>query len=53
VLGGPATSATLRELQPAGVAELQARLRRRLPADANGRITYPAVANAIAGRVPG
>jgi ubiquinone/menaquinone biosynthesis C-methylase UbiE len=53
VLGGPATSATLRALQPANIADLQARLRRRLPADSSGRITYNAHANAIRGRVRG
>jgi SAM-dependent methyltransferase len=52
VLGGPATSVTLRDMQPAGIAELRARLRRRLPADAQGRITYASAANAIKGRVP-
>jgi SAM-dependent methyltransferase len=52
VLGGPSTSASLREMQPAAITELQARLRRRLPADADGRITYSSVANAIKGHVP-
>jgi SAM-dependent methyltransferase len=51
VLGGPSTSATLRDLQPQQIAELQARLRKRLPADSSGRITYSARANAIKGRV--
>jgi hypothetical protein len=32
--------------------ELRARLRAQLPADANGRITYEAFANAVKGRVP-
>ena len=31
---------------------LKARLRGRLPADADGRITYAASANAVKGRVP-
>jgi hypothetical protein len=31
---------------------LKARLRERLPADADGRITYAARANAVKGRVP-
>ncbi len=52
VLGGPSTSAALRELQPANIKELQARLRQRLPPDNSGRITYSARANAIHGRVP-
>jgi SAM-dependent methyltransferase len=39
---------------PAGeVEKLKARVRARLPADGQGRITYPARANAIRGRVPG
>lgn len=38
---------------PAGDAEqLKARVRERLPADAAGRITYAARANAVKGRVP-
>jgi SAM-dependent methyltransferase len=53
VLGGPSTSASLRELRPDDIAQLQARLRARLPPDAQGRITYSARANAIKGRVPG
>jgi hypothetical protein len=32
---------------------LKDRLRQRFPADAAGRVTYDARANAIAGRVPG
>jgi SAM-dependent methyltransferase len=35
------------------LGRLKARLRERLPADAQGRITYGARANAIRGRVPG
>jgi ubiquinone/menaquinone biosynthesis C-methylase UbiE len=47
----PSTGKTLADL-PSGVsAELQSRLRARLPADAAGRITYAARANAIKGRV--
>jgi hypothetical protein len=52
VLGGPSTSAGLRELEPEDIAHVQARLRARLPPDAQGRITYDARANAIKGRVP-
>jgi ubiquinone/menaquinone biosynthesis C-methylase UbiE len=52
VLGGPSTSAALRALQPTDINELQSRLRRRLPPDNAGRITYAAHANAIRGRVP-
>jgi hypothetical protein len=53
VLGGPSSSAALRALQPADITQLQQRLRRRLPPDSTGRITYAAHANAIQGRVPG
>jgi hypothetical protein len=38
---------------PAGeVEKLKVRVRARLPADAHGRITYSARANAVRGRVP-
>jgi SAM-dependent methyltransferase len=53
VLGGPSTSAALRALQPDDIAQLQQRLRRRLPPDNTGRITFGAHANAIQGCVPG
>jgi ubiquinone/menaquinone biosynthesis C-methylase UbiE len=52
VEGGPSTSAALKSLQAADIAQLRDRLRRRLLPDANGRITYSARANAIMGRVP-
>jgi SAM-dependent methyltransferase len=52
VLGGPATSAVLRAMQDDDLARLRERLRKRLPPDANGRITYSARANAIKGSVP-
>jgi ubiquinone/menaquinone biosynthesis C-methylase UbiE len=45
---GPAIAA----MAAADVETLKARLRERLPADTSGRITYPARANAIKGRVP-
>jgi SAM-dependent methyltransferase len=51
VLGGPSTSAALRALEPHDIGQLQARLRKRLPPDSRGRITYSARANAIKGRV--
>lgn len=51
MLGGPSTSASLRALQADDMARLQTRLRKRLPPDAQGRITYGARANAIQGRV--
>lgn len=53
VLGGPSSSAALRALQPEDIARLQQRLRRRLPSDSAGRITFAVHANAIQGRVPG
>lgn len=40
-------------LTPEDVEKLKAGLARRLPADAEGRITYGALANAVKGRVPG
>jgi len=40
------------KLPPGTREELRARLRVQLPADANGRITYEAFANAVKGRVP-
>jgi SAM-dependent methyltransferase len=44
---------TLADMAPDDVEQLKARVRARLPADAQGRITYGARANAIRGRVPG
>lgn len=52
VLEGPSTSAAMRDLQPADLARLQARLRQRLPPGVQGRIAYESRANAIKGRVP-
>ncbi|MBS0559170.1 MAG: methyltransferase domain-containing protein [Proteobacteria bacterium] len=43
----------LAKLSPAQIEELRARMRARLPADAEGRITYPAHATAVRGTVPG
>ena len=51
VLGGPSAGPTLAAMTPDAVAELQTRLRGHLPADADGRITYSARANAVKGRV--
>jgi SAM-dependent methyltransferase len=51
VLGGPSVSASLQSLKADDIAQLQARLRKRLPPDAQGRVTYGARANAIKGRV--
>jgi hypothetical protein len=39
-------------MTPDVVAQVKARVRARLPADAMGRVTYRARANAIKGRVP-
>ena len=51
VLGGPSVSAKLAAMAPADLAILKERMRTRLPADAAGRITYGARANAVRGRV--
>jgi SAM-dependent methyltransferase len=53
VLGGPSVRAALATMTPEQIAMLEARMRRRLSADAAGRITYTARANAVTGRVPG
>ncbi|MGZ5787688.1 MAG: class I SAM-dependent methyltransferase [Ramlibacter sp.] len=42
----------IKAMPPADVAQLKERLRARLPAEASGRITYGARANAVKGRVP-
>jgi len=52
IQGGPSVSATLATLTPGNAALLKERMRMRLPADAGGRISYAARANAIKGRVP-
>lgn len=50
---GAIVSATVNTMPPDEVALLKQNARVRLPADAAGRITYEARANAIKGRVPG
>jgi SAM-dependent methyltransferase len=50
--GGPSASGVLSAMTPAQTAQLVGRLRARLPADASGRITVSARANAVRGRVP-
>lgn len=50
--GAPSVGSTLATMASADVALLKARMRERLPADAAGRITYGARANAVKGRVP-
>jgi hypothetical protein len=50
---GPGVAAVVATLSPADVETLKGRMRSQMPADAAGRITYSAVANAIKGRMPG
>jgi hypothetical protein len=50
VLGSPSAGGKLAAMTPGDLALLQSRLRARLPADAAGRITYGARANAVKGR---
>jgi hypothetical protein len=52
VLGGPSVGPQLAAMAPEESALLKARMRTHLPADADGRITYSARANAVKGRVP-
>ncbi len=52
VLGGPSVRQPLVAMAPEALALLKARMRERLPADAAGRISYGARANAVKGRVP-
>jgi hypothetical protein len=49
----PSTGPVVATLPPAEVESLKARVRARLPADSEGRITYTARATAVRGRVPG
>jgi SAM-dependent methyltransferase len=53
VLKAPSAGPKLAAMAAADHALLQQRMRARLPADASGRITYEARANAVQGRVPG
>jgi SAM-dependent methyltransferase len=48
----PSAGPAIARMAPADVEILKARLAERLPADASGRVTYQARANAIKGRVP-
>jgi hypothetical protein len=52
ILGGPSVGPRLAAMRSEDIALLKARMRARLPADATGRITYSARANAVKGRVP-
>lgn len=51
VQGGPSVGGALKALTAGELKNLQERLRMRVPADADGRITYSARANAVKGRV--
>ena len=48
----PATLPSIATMTAGAIEQLKAGLRARLPADASGRITYEARANAIRGRLP-
>ena len=52
VLGGPSVGPQLAGMASEDLVLLKARMRERLTADAAGRITYSARANAVKGRVP-
>jgi SAM-dependent methyltransferase len=52
VHGGPSVSKRLASMAPKDHALLKARMQERLAADASGRITCPARANVVRGRVP-
>jgi SAM-dependent methyltransferase len=52
ILGGPNVGPKAAAMASEDLALLKARVRERLPADAMGRITYSARANAVKGRVP-
>jgi hypothetical protein len=52
VLMGPSVGPKLAAMASEDIVLLKAKMRAHLPADANGRITYSARANAVKGRVP-
>jgi ubiquinone/menaquinone biosynthesis C-methylase UbiE len=52
-LMGPAISAAVSKVSSADIEQVRAGVHKRVTADAGGRITYAARANAIKGRVPG
>jgi SAM-dependent methyltransferase len=52
ILGGPSVGPRLAAMESGDLELLKARMQARLPADANGRITYSGRANAVKGRVP-
>ena len=49
---GPRVESRLGKMTPSDVQTLRERLQTRLPADAGGRVTCHARANAVKGRVP-
>ena len=49
----PSTAPVIAAMPPADISKLMQRVRARLPADTDGRITYSARAHAISGRKPG
>jgi hypothetical protein len=51
IMGGPSVSKGLASMKPEELAILKEKMRERLDADASGRITYCARANAVKGRV--
>ncbi len=52
IFGAPSVGSKLAAIASKDLAVLKARMHARLPADATGRITYSARANAVKGRVP-
>ncbi len=52
ILGGPSVGPKLAAMSSGDLARLRTVMRARLPADAAGRITFSARANAVKGRVP-
>ena len=52
ILAGPSVRPALAAMASEEIARLEARMRAQLPADAAGRITVSARANAVKGRVP-
>lgn len=53
IQGSPSVKASTTDMSPAERKQLEAGVRKRLPIGADGRLTYPAWANAVKGRVAG
>ena len=53
ILGGASVGPALAAMAPGQLTQLKAKIRTSRPADAAGRISYSALANAVTGRVPG